>query len=120
MRQRCIDPNHRMYHRYGGRGIKICKRWDSFDNYWIDNFSLFRRAQIEHPGETITIDRIDNNGDYEPGNVRFLTRSEHAIKSNKGRKYTEESRRKMSIAQSGKNNPMYGKKRKRDALGRFI
>ena len=58
MRQRCNNKNNKKYKDYGGRGIKICKRWEKFENFYKD--------MGDKPTGT-TLDRIDNNGDYCKG-----------------------------------------------------
>lgn len=67
MKDRCNNPNCGSYVDYGGRGIKVCQRWDdSFENFLAD--VGFR------PSKNHSLDRYpDNNGDYEPGNVRWAT-----------------------------------------------
>jgi len=69
MLSRCLSPTHEAYNRYGGRGITICDRWRSFDNFYSD---MGPRPSPKH-----SLDRYpDNNGNYEPGNVRWATSTE--------------------------------------------
>jgi hypothetical protein len=70
MLQRCYDPNNIAYERYGGRGIRVCKRWrHSFENFLAD-------VGERPPGHSI--DRINNSGNYKPGNVKWSTPKEQA------------------------------------------
>lgn len=67
MRQRCYNSKHTAYKWYGARGIKICERWNNFANFVAD-------VGEKPPGTTL--DRKDNNGDYEPDNVRWADQVE--------------------------------------------
>lgn len=73
MRARCTDPNSPSFHRYGGRGISVCDRWTGpggFERFFTD---LGKRPSSEH-----SLGRIDNDGNYEPGNVRWEDRVQQA------------------------------------------
>lgn len=72
MKSRCNYPKNKDFHNYGGRGIKVCEEWSN-------SFSVFYNyvSKLENYGKDgVTLDRIDVNGDYEPGNVRWATRYE--------------------------------------------
>jgi hypothetical protein len=76
---RCENPNIERYPRYGGRGIKVCRRWrTSFTNFLAD---MGRRPSSVH-----SIDRINNDGNYEPGNCRWATRVEQANNKSNSRR----------------------------------
>ena len=68
MRDRCNNPHYHGWKNYGGRGIIICERWNTFEN--------FRDDMGPHPGSGWSLDRIDNNGNYELSNCRWSTAPE--------------------------------------------
>ena len=71
MKSRCYDPKNDRYHRYGGRGIKVCDRWlEDFKNFYDDMAPTFQ------PG--LQLDRIHNDGDYCPENCHWVTPKENA------------------------------------------
>jgi hypothetical protein len=75
MIDRCGNPNMHAFHRYGGRGIRVCSEWRN-------DFPAFRFWALSHGySDSLTIDRIDADGNYEPKNCQWLNRSEHSKKS---------------------------------------
>ena len=88
MRERCYRVKHSAYNRYGGRGIKVCDEWK--------DFVAFRDwAYLNGYAEKLTIDRIDNDGNYEPNNCRWVSykqqennKSSNRIVEYQGKKYT--------------------------------
>jgi hypothetical protein len=70
IKSRCYKPSHRSYQRYGGKGISVCDRWlYSFENFYQDMGEGYKKG--------LDIDRINNKGNYEPGNCRWSTRAEN-------------------------------------------
>ena len=75
MKSRCYRKNHVAFSRYGGRGIKVCDDWK-------DNFEVFRKWAIENGyREGLSIDRINNDGGYEPSNCQWLTLADNTRKA---------------------------------------
>jgi hypothetical protein len=89
-RSRCLNPKHQAYRNYGGRGITMCQRWaDSFEAFLVD---MGKRPSANH-----SIDRIDNDGHYQPGNCRWATLAEQS-----------KNRRTFKIKRRGKEITMTG------------
>jgi len=86
MLQRCFDANSKAYCWYGGRGITVCKRWLKFENFYAD---------MGDPPPGLSIDRINNDGNYEPGNCRWSTRAEQV----RNRRPPKRKRQRSSLAE---------------------
>lgn len=71
MRKRCRNPNNTNYARYEGRGITVCERWNKFENFVLD---MGMPPTPQH-----TLDRKDNNGNYEPSNCRWATKTQQVL-----------------------------------------
>jgi hypothetical protein len=99
MRQRCFNSKDKDYPRYGGRGITVCDRWNK-------SFERFKEDMGLRP-PNLSIDRINNDGNYEPGNCRWATVSEQAL-----------NRRKRVIKIPIKTHCIYGHKRVRARNGK--
>lgn len=69
MKHRCYNPRDISFHNYGGRGIEVCKEWR-------ESFEVFLRDVGRKPSPEHSLDRIENDHGYEPGNVRWATREE--------------------------------------------
>lgn len=89
MKARCLYQGDPGYQRYGGRGIKICDRWLTFANFLAD--------MGERPSNT-SLDRIDNNGHYEPSNCRWATLDEQN-NNRHNTNFIEFQGRRLSVAQ---------------------
>jgi hypothetical protein len=100
MRRRCRNPKRKDWPDYGGRGIKVCDRWQIYTNFLAD---MGRK-----PGPKYSLDRIDNDGNYEPSNCRWATTKEQYhnrrvkfIKAFSDAELTAELRRRNLCAGNG-------------------
>lgn len=96
MRGRCERPTHRRFADYGGRGIKVCERWR--DDFWAFVADMGPRPEGKTPGGRArwTLDRIDNDQGYRPGNCRWATQSEQ---SKNRRRHGYEDRERNELGQ---------------------
>ena len=76
MIQRCTNPKDRRYPRYGGRGIKVCERWLNSFEAFLEDLGPRPEGTTEGGRALFSIDRKNNDGHYEPGNVRWATPDE--------------------------------------------
>lgn len=96
--QRCHNPNSDNYPNYGGRGITVTPEWHQFENFYTD---------IEHIYDPkLTIDRIDNDGNYEPGNVRFVTKAAN-LRNRRNSMMTDELPQDQSITELAQDHGIH-------------
>ena len=83
MRRRCDYEKYHEFHLYGGRGIKVCERWQTFENFRDDMWTEFKEKE-----GNCSIDRIDNDGNYEPVNCRWATAEQQMANRRNSRRIT--------------------------------
>ncbi len=79
--QRCLNPNNKRYNNYGGRGIKVCQHWNN-------SFEAFIKDMRFKPTPKHSIERINNNGNYEPSNCKWATSSQQARNTRRNQNLT--------------------------------
>ena len=91
MHRRCSDPKDIRYARYGGRGIRVCGEWSTFE-------AFSKWALSNGYDDSLSIDRIDTNGDYSPDNCRWATTEEQSVNKSTTR-MVEYNKRTQNISQ---------------------
>ena len=91
MKQRCQNENDSKYNDYGGRGIKVCEEWNDFGRFYLWSSSNGYK-------EGLTIDRINNDGDYTPNNCRWTTRKAQ-MSNRRNTVYLEYNGEKRSLSE---------------------
>lgn len=106
MRNRCNNPNDRAYRNYGGRGIKICKEWNDFMNF-------YHWAMANGYTDDLTIDRINNDGNYEPSNCRWADLKTQANNTRRNHYLTYKGKTKSMAEWADEKNIEYSTLRAR-------
>lgn len=73
MKKRCLSKKDKDYKNYGGRGIIVCERWKDFNNFFNDTYESYLKHCEEFGIKQTSLDRVNNNGNYEPSNCRWAT-----------------------------------------------
>lgn len=99
MMTRCYNPKCGNYKYYGARGINVCQRWHTYANFFNDEWEFYQ-SHIEIAGErNTTIDRINNDGNYEPSNIRY---ADYIVQANNRRYGHGMGRPRVFIEHDGK------------------
>lgn len=110
MKGRCYNEARKEYPRYGGRGIKVCEEWMTFG-------AFMRWAVNSGYSSTLTLDRINNDGDYTPSNCRWITKKEQAFNKSTNRYISYNGQRKTITQWASESNiPYYVLKKRIDVL----
>ncbi len=107
MVMRCNNPNSKAYKRYGARGIKVCARWRKFNNFYEDMFQKYEQG--------LSIERINNDGDYKPNNCKWIDKKKqcnnrstnHLIKYKNNTYTLSEASEKFKIPYHTLKNRLY-------------
>ena len=94
---RCTNKKATGYKNYGGRGIKVCKRWRKFENFRDDMLSKYLKHAEEWSAHQTTLDRIDNEGNYCPKNCRWATWKDQILNKRKPAKINRKSKYEYSL-----------------------
>ena len=100
MRQRCNNPNNPSYHNYGGRGIKVCDKWESSFNAFVQDMGM-------PPDKSYTLDRIDNDGDYTPENCRWASPKQQLVNQRRSIRITISGKTMHAMEWSDKHGVSY-------------
>jgi hypothetical protein len=111
MKARCLIPGASSFYKYGGRGIKIAPEW-------VDDFPAFLEHVGDRPSDKHSLERIDNNGNYEPGNVRWATQTEQA-RNRRSSRFLEYRGERRTLSEWSERTGMspHNIKRRIDILG---
>lgn len=91
MLARCLNPRHKAYGRYGGRGVTVCESWLAFDNFKRDMYPTYQSG--------LTLDRTDNNGSYSKENCRWVCRKAQA-RNKRSNRYIDTPNGRMLICEA--------------------
>lgn len=95
MKQRCLNANNPSFRDYGARGISICEAW-------LESFEAFIDDVGRRPSRKHSLHRIDNDGNYEPGNVEWATRKEQAANRRRPQRKTNKAPKETQFLWRGK------------------
>lgn len=99
MKDRCKNPKHQAYKYYGGKGIKVCKRWEKYENF-VEDMGF-------PPTPKHTLDRIDANKNYCKKNCRWVTRREQIVNVKKNNVFDGDTTVERSIKLGGNKSMVY-------------